>query len=648
MIVRDAIRLDQIALDGADIYWTEARPAKQGRYFVVRCAPNGEIQDITPDDNTYNIRTRAHEYGGGAFLVREGVVYFSNYRDQRLYRQRPGAPPEPLTPLADAPAATGNEGAQRPATASSSAPAPGALRYADGVYDARRNRIVCVQEDHTGDGEPVNRVVAVDLSGSHTVQPLVEGNDFYSTPRLSPDGSRLAWLTWHHPNMPWNGTELWVADVRPDGTLTNAQQIAGGPEESVFQPQWSPDGVLYFVSDRETGWWNLYRLQPFGLEPLAALDAEFGLPQWIFGMSTYAFASERRIVCAYTQQGIWHLAQIDTITKAFTPISTPYTDISQVCAARGVAVFLGGSPTEARSVVRLDLDTLQTQVLRRSVGGTEEFEALRPYLSIPEPIEFPTAGGRTAYGLYYKPMNADFVAPAGEREPLLVKAHGGPTANASSTLALPIQFWTSRGIAVLDVNYGGSTGYGRAYRQRLEGNWGIVDVQDCIHGARYLVERGDVDANRMAISGGSAGGYTVLRALTPEGEPTFHAGASYYGVSDLEALATDTHKFEARYLDRMVGPYPEFRAVYIERSPIHHVDRLTVPMIFFQGAEDAVVPPSQTEGMVAALRKRGVPVAYFLFDGEQHGFRRSENIKRALDAELYFYAIMLLRSGLRF
>jgi dipeptidyl aminopeptidase/acylaminoacyl peptidase len=627
-IARAVIRLDQTALDGEDIYWTESRPTQQGRYFLVRRTHDGSILDVTPDDGGYNVRTRAHEYGGGSFLVHEGTVYFSNYRDQRLYKQKLGTAPEPITPL--------------PATA-------GALRHADGVYDAHRNRIVCVQEDHTGGGEAVSRIVAVDPNGELPVQILVEGNDFYSTPRLCLDGSRLSWLTWHHPNMPWVGTELWVADMGNDGVPVNAVRVAGGSEESVFQPQWSPEGVLYFVSDRDTGWWNLYRVVPAGIEPLAPMAAEFGQPQWVFGMSTYAFADEHRLICAYTQGGIWYLAQIDTTTRAFQPIPTPYTDISQVRADGGQAVFLGGSPTEARSIVRLDLVTQETQVLRRSVGGTPEFEALRPYFAAPELIEFPTADGRTAYGLYYKPCNPDYAALAGEREPLLVEAHGGPTSAASSTLSLPIQFWTSRGIAVLDVNYGGSTGYGRAYRRRLEGQWGIVDVQDCVYGAKYLVQRGDVDLTRMAISGGSAGGYTVLRALTPEdGVPTFRAGASYYGVSDLEALAQDTHKFESRYLDSMVGPYPAAKAIYIERSPVHHTDRLTVPVIFFQGAEDEVVPPSQTESMVSALHERGIPVGYLLFDGEQHGFRRSETIKRALDAELYFYATLLLRSGLHF
>jgi dipeptidyl aminopeptidase/acylaminoacyl peptidase len=627
-VARASLRLDQVALDGDDIYWTEARPAMQGRYFLVRRTPDGQSGDVTPAEGGYNVRTRAHEYGGGAFLVHRGTVYFSNYRDQRLYRQRPGETPEPITP--------------EPAT-------PGALRYADGVFDARRNRILCVQEDHTGPGEAVNRLVALDPDGVWPPRVLVEGNDFYSNPCLSPDGGRLAWLTWHHPQMPWIGTELWVADLDAEGLPTNAILAAGGPQESVFQPQWSPEGDLVFVSDRETGWWNLYRLSVAGIEPLAPLTAEFAAPQWAFGMSTYAFADAHRLICAYTQEGIWHLGRIDLRTKAFQTIPTGFTDISQVRATGRQAAFLGGSPTEARAVVRLDLETYQAQALARSAGGTEEFEALRPYFAAPEPIAFPTAGGRTAYGLYYKPCNLDFVAPHGERAPLLVKVHGGPTSAASSTLSLSIQFWTSRGIGVLDVNYGGSVGYGREYRLRLEGQWGIVDVQDSIAGARFLAERGDADPDRMAISGGSAGGYTVLRALTPEnGDLTFRAGASYYGVSDLEALAQDTHKFESRYLDGLIGPYPAEQAVYIERSPVRHPDRLRVPIIFFQGAEDAVVPPNQTEGMVAALSERGIPVGYFLFDGEQHGFRRRENIQRALEAELSFYALLLLHCGLRF
>ncbi|HIC94777.1 MAG TPA: S9 family peptidase, partial [Anaerolineae bacterium] len=444
-------------------------------------------------------------------------------------------------------------------------------------------------------------------------------------------GTRLAWLTWNHPNMPWDGTELWVAKLRADGSLGRAGRVAGGPRESIFQPEWSPDGILHFVSDR-TGWWNLYRWRDGRVEPLTEMEAEFGRPQWVFGMSTYAFESAGRIICAYTRQGTWHLASLDTATRRLEPIETPYTEIAYVRAAPGRAVFLAGSPTEPASIVQLDLATGRIEVLRRSSET-----AIDPgYLSSPQAIEFPTEGGLTAYAFFYPPRNRDYVAPPDERPPLLVMSHGGPTSAASTTLNLEIQYWTSRGIAVLDVNYGGSTGYGRAYRERLEGRWGIVDVDDCVNGARYLVERGLVDGQRLAIRGGSAGGYTTLCALTFR--DVFKAGASYFGVSDLEALTKETHKFESHYLDRLVGPYPERRDLYRDRSPIHFAHRLSCPVIFFQGLEDKVVPPSQAELMVQALRAKGLPVAYVTFEGEQHGLRRAESIKRALDAELYFYA----------
>jgi len=617
LIVSETVRLGQIALDGDDIYWVEARPAEGGRNVVVRRTPDGRMTDVTPPP--FNARTRVHEYGGGAFAVADGTVYFSNFADQRLYRQDSGAQPRPITPEAD-------------------------LRYADGVVDRHRGRMICVREDHTAAGhEAVNALVSLDLTGAQDARVLVSGNDFYSSPRLSPGGSRLAWLTWNHPNMPWDGTELWVGDLKADGSLERAERVAGGIDESIFQPEWSPDGTLYFVSDR-TGWWSLYRWRdgrkvlplasggPGEVEPLVVMEAEFGRPQWVFGISTYAFTSAGRIVCAYTRQGTWHLASLDTMTCALEPIETPYSEIGGLRAGPGWVVFGAGSPTEPTSIVRLDLATGHLEVLRRS----SEVAIDLGYLSIPQAIEFPTEHGLTAHAFFYPPRNQDYVAPPGERPPLLVMSHGGPTSATSSTLNLETQYWTSRGIAVLDVNYGGSTGYGRAYRQRLEGRWGAVDVDDCVNGARYLVERGKVDGERLAIRGGSAGGYTTLCGLTFR--DVFKAGASYFGVSDLEALTRETHKFESRYLDRLIGPYPERCDLYRERSPIHFTDCLSCPVIFFQGLEDRVVPPNQAELMVETLRQKGLPVAYVSFEGEQHGFRRAENIRRALDAELYFYS----------
>jgi len=596
--------LEQVRMDGDDIYWIERRPQEGGRKVIVRRSSNGSVTDITPAG--FNARTRVHEYGGGDYAASNGTVLFSNFSDQRLYLQELGRPPKPLTPDVS-------------------------LRYADGQIDRRRNLFFCVREDHTGPGEPINSIVRIGLTGGGTGEVIVSGNDFYSTPRLSPDGSQLSWVAWNHPNMPWDGTELWIGILTDDGSVTEKRKIAGGVDESIFQPEWSPDGVLHFVSDR-TGWWNLYRWRKNNAEPLCPMAAEFGQPQWVFGTSLYAFPSERTILCSYSRNGHDYLATLDAGTRELDTIELPFSAISQVRAAGNLGVFIGASATETTAIVSLDLTTKRFEVLRRSretVVGPE-------YLAKPRALEFPTERGLTAHGYFYPPRNSDYAAPTTEKPPLLVMSHGGPTSSSSSSLKYAIQYWTSRGIAVLDVNYGGSSGYGRAYRQQLNGQWGIVDVDDCVNGARYLAERDEVDGNRLAIRGGSAGGYTTLCALTFR--DIFRAGASHYGISDLEALAKDTHKFESRYLDRLIGPYPERRDLYVERSPIHFTDRLSCAMIIFQGLEDKVVPPNQAEKMLDAVRAKKLPVAYLTFEGEQHGFRKAENINRVLEAELYFYS----------
>ena len=598
------VGLEQVRLDGDDVYWIERRSQESGRKVIVRRSPDGRATDVTPA--SLNARTRVHEYGGGDYAVSDGTIVFANFTDQRLYAQRVGSPPRPLTPAAS-------------------------LRYADGVIDRRRNLLFCVCEDHTGHGEAINTLVSIDLQGGGAGNVLVSGNDFYSSPRLSPDGSQLAWLTWNHPNMPWDGTELWVGKLNEDGSMSETMRAAGGANESICQPEWSPDGTLYFISDR-TCWWNLYSWRENKVEPLCPMEAEFGQPQWVFGTSLYGLASERRIVCSYAKNGRDYLGTLDTVTRALDMIELPFTTISQVQAAGDRVVFIGASSTEPTSIVSLNLTTKELEVLRRS----REIEVDAGYLANPRAIEFPTEGGLTAHGYFYPPQNRDYVGPADEKPPLLVMSHGGPTSATSTSLRYTTQYWTSRGIAVLDVNYGGSSGYGREYRERLKGQWGIVDVDDCVNGARYLVEAGAVDGNRLAIRGGSAGGYTTLCALTFR--DAFKAGASHYGISDLEALAKDTHKFESRYLDGLIGPYPERRDLYVERSPIHFTDRLACPMILFQGLEDKVVPPKQAEEMFEAVRAKGLPVAYLTFEGEQHGFRKAENIKRVLEAELYFYS----------
>ena len=607
LIVGESIGVSQPLIDGGDVYWIEMRPNEGGRNVLVR-HHGATTSDITPAP--LNVRTKVHEYGGGDYAVKEGVICFSNFSDQRLYVKAASsdAPAIPITPT-------------------------GQMRYADAWIDGPRKQVICVREDHSdAEREAVNTLVALSLEGTEDPgRVLVSGNDFYSSPRVSPDGTRLVWLTWNHPNMPWDGTELWIGNLN-GSTVADVKRIAGRCDESIFQPEWSPDGLLYFVSDR-SGWWNLYRTDDDGtIEPVHEMKAEFGMPQWGFGMSSYAFVSPDQIVCTYLDKGISRLATIDTRTKQLEPIRSSYTDIRFIRAANGQAVIRAASPNEAPAIVRLDLGTREFSVLRKS----NNLRLDTAYLSEPRTVEFPTEDGLTAHAFLYLPRNGVYRANEGELPPLLVESHGGPTAAATTAMSLGIQYWTSRGIAVLDVNYGGSSGFGRDYRRRLNGKWGVVDVDDCCNGARYLIGEGLVDGNRVMISGGSAGGYTTLCALTFR--DTFKAGASHYGVSDVEALAKDTHKFESRYLDSMIGPYPEMKGLYYERSPINFTEHLSCPVIFFQGLEDKVVPPNQAEAMVAALSTKGIPVAYLPFEGEQHGFRQAKNIKRALDGELYFYS----------
>jgi dipeptidyl aminopeptidase/acylaminoacyl peptidase len=614
-VVAGSLRLGETRLDGGELYWLEGRPNEGGRQVVVQQAAGAPV-DRNPAP--FNARTRLHEYGGGAYLVHDGVVYFSNFRDQRLYRAAAGSAPEPIT--AEVP-----------------------VRYSDGVMDDGRGRLICVCEDHTQPGqEAENYVAAVSLDGAGTISRLAAGRDFYAYPRLSPDGSRLCWVCWDHPNMPWDDTELWVADLDATGAVVRSERVAGGPDESIFQPQWSPDGVLYYMSDR-SGWWNLYRRVGDQDEALAPMEAECGAPLWVLGLSTYSFESGSRLVMTYSRDGAGRLVLLDTTTLERTELDLPFTSFGAITASADTVAFVGASPTEPAQVIRLRLSDQRIERLRAAFPVDPEHVR---HFSIPHAIEFPTEGGRTAHAFYYPPQNADFAAPAGERAPLLVKSHGGPTSSTSNTLSLAIQYWTSRGIAVVDVNYGGSTGFGREYRNRLRDAWGIVDVEDCVNAARFLADQGLADGARMAITGGSAGGYTTLCALAFR--DVFKAGASHFGVSDLEGLALETHKFESRYLDRLIGPYPERKDLYIARSAVHHPEGISVPVAFFQGDEDEIVLPNQTERMVDALKERGLPVLYLLFQGEQHGFRKAENIRRALDAELYFYAIHLIGAGLRY
>ena len=623
-VTAGALRFDHLVSDGADLYWAEGRASEGGRYVVVRRTPDGRLSDVTPPD--FNVRTRVHEYGGAAYTVHRGTVFFSNFADQRLYRQSPGDAPVPLTQAG--------------------------FFYAEACVDVRRGRLLCVREDHRG-AEVLNEVVGLALDGSREIV-LATGADFYSDPIVSPDGSAVAWLQWNHPNMPWDGTELWQAATGVDGLLRDPRKVAGGPDESIFQPMWSPRGELFYISDR-TGWWNLYGADG---DNLLTLDAEFGKPQWVFSQTTYCFVDDERIAATYTEEGRWKLGILQLATRTFERLDIPLEAVEGIRAIGNALFFIGGSATEPpciacvpdvnllvggdpeesrpdrhapQAAARGRRDTADTIVIRSASSDRMAPE----WISVAQPITF-DSNGQAVHAFYYPPQNPDYAAPADERPPLIVISHGGPTAATLDVLDARIQFWTSRGFAILDVNYGGSTGFGRAYRDRLKGAWGIVDVADCVNGALHLVRQGKADPDRLAIRGGSAGGYTTLAALTFH--TTFKAGASHYGVSDVEVLAQDTHKFESRYLDSLIGPYPAARDVYRARSPIHFTARLSAALILFQGLEDKVVPPNQAEMMADAVRRKGLPVAYVPFEGEQHGFRKAENIIRSLEAELYFYA----------
>ena len=608
VIVSETVGLDMITTDGGDIYWLEVRPNENGRGVIVKHSINGKTRDVTPTG--FHVGSRAHEYGGGAYAVKNGTVCFSNYFDQRLYKQDPGSPPVPLTSNPDT---------------------PGALRFADLLVDPLRQQIIAVCEDHsTGAPQPINSLVSVPLDGSGKLSTVASGHDFYSSPKLSGDGSKLAWLSWDHPNMPWDGTELTVAKYNREGSVSDPVVIAGSSNESIFQPEWSADGDLLFASDR-TDWWNLYRYSNGQIEALCPREAEFARAQWVFGLNTYTFGSSDTIICTFNRGAIWKLARLDLRHKNLTEIKTAYTDISWPKVSGNRLIFRGASPQKLPAIVALDLSTGDCQQLKAASSVCPD-EAI---VSQPEIIEFPTSAGQSAYAFYYAPRNSAFIASDDERPPLLVKSHGGPTSTLSSALALENQFWTSRGFAVVDVNYGGSTGYGRRFRDRLYGQWGIVDVDDCTNAAAYLTERGLADPHRLLISGRSASGFTTLCALTFKN--VFCGGASYYGISDLVAIASDTHKFELHYVDKLIGPYPARRDLYMARSPINSVDQINCPIVFFQGLEDKVVPPTQTQAIVDALKQKGLPVACLIFKEERHGFRKAETIKRALESELSFY-----------
>ena len=590
------------------VYWLESRPDEGGRMALVYQPRGGDAVDVVPAG--FNVRSRVHEYGGGAWFRDGDVVYCSNFDDSRLYRiDSPGAELQPIT--------------QEPSE-------PHALRYADGRVFADGRLIVCVRESH-GDGEPVNELVVLPSDGSAEPRVIATGRDFYAAPRPSPDGRRLVWLAWDHPHMPFEGTDLCVADFGPDGSCTNSRRIAGSASESIFQPEWGPDGALYFVSDR-TGWSNLYVEREGEVSALTREEAELGYPQWVFDLTRYAFLPDGRIACIVTRAAVDSLELLDVDSGKLERVELPYTSLSSLRGDGTRVVFAAWSPTEPSSLVELDLASGKSEVLRRS----SELELDERYVSIPEAISFPGSDGLDAYGFLYAPKNPDYEAPPDELPPLIVYVHGGPTAHMAPTLQLSVQFFTTRGIGVVDLNYGGSTGYGREYRDRLRGRWGEVDVEDSAAVVRYLGERGEIDPGRVEITGGSAGGYTTLLALAVRDE--FSAGASLFGVADLVTFHDDTHKFESHYDEYLVGPWPAAIDLYRERSPVNHADSISRPLLLLQGLDDKVVPPAQAEVIVEALRQRGIPYAYIAFAGEGHGFRKAENVKRALEAHLAFLA----------
>jgi dipeptidyl aminopeptidase/acylaminoacyl peptidase len=620
VVVASAVGLGDVRVDGEDVIWSEGRPGEGGRTQLVRRSRDGLATDLLQEGQ--NARTAVHEYGGGAWWAREGVVWFVNWDDQRLYRLDP------------------NSG-----TAEALVPEPALRRgdrYADGDLTPDGEWIACIREHHSGGGavDVRNEIVRLAAHRPSTPEVLVTGPDFVMSPRWSPAGDRLCWVEWDHPNMSWDGSRLCVREVVTGREVL----VAGGPGESVSEPCWQADGSLTFISDR-TGWWNLYRWSPDDgiVESLVEIAADIGVPQWMLGLSRYALLADGRVVFARYRDGFDALA-VRLADGTVTDLELPYSSVSTVRPAAGSAVVVvAATPTAEASVSRLVLDAgagIESSVVLRPPRNLRELGVDATYVSVPGPIEFPSQSGRSAFALYYPPANPRCVGPDDELPPLLVFIHGGPTGAAAAQLRLGVQYWTTRGFAVVDVNYGGSAGYGRGYRELLRGAWGVVDVEDCIAAARWLAEEHLVDPARLCIRGGSAGGFTTLAALAREDTP-FAAGADYFGVADLEALARDTHKFESRYLDGLLGPYPAAREVYRERSPIDHIGALARPLIVLQGLEDEVVPPNQSEMIVEALRAKGVPVAYIAFEGEQHGFRRAENIRRAMDAELSFYAQVL-------
>lgn len=601
------LRLGQLLADGETVLWVESRPGEEGRSVLVRWTPGGVPEDVTGPP--WNVRTRVHEYGGGAVAVAGGLVCFSHDADQRVYRlEAPGRSPQPITP-------------------------PGPCRYADGTIDRRRGILVAVCEDHGAGGhEPRNTLVRIPLEGDRPPRVLVRGHDFYAAPRLAPDGSRLAWLAWNHPHMPWDETELWLADLDRSGEPRAIRRIAGGNGQSLLQPAWSPSGVLHWVSDA-SGWWNLWRLEARGPVPCWPMEAEFAVPPWSLGVSTYGFAADGAILCAFTRDARWRLGRLDD-RRGLVELPCAWTEIGALAPAGPRLALRAAAPYHPEAIVVSEEG--RERILRSAVPPPPDPDSI----AVAESVWLSGHAGRGVNALFYGPRHAGLAAPPGERPPCIVRAHGGPTGAAFHGFDPVVQRFTSRGFAVLDVNYAGSSGFGRAYRARLDGAWGVADVDDVCAAARHAAEAGSVDGRRLVVRGASAGGFTVLCAAA-RAPDLFRGVVSWYGITDLEALLAHTHKFEAHVERRLVAPYPEGAALYRVRSPLHVAGRFRCPVLLLQGLEDRIVPPAQSRAFAEALRSHGVRCVHLEFPGEGHGFRRAETLRRALGLELAFVGLVL-------
>lgn len=605
MVAKDSISFESLKIDPVHpdkIYWLALYPAEEGRATISQYS-HGKIQMCLPKN--FSARTQAHSYGGGEFTVYDNTIFFSNEKDNRLYKlEGCNGTPIPLT-------------------------SPGDFRYADCSVNSSKNKLYCIREEFFKNKKSEDSIISIDLK-THDMKIVEKGQDFYSSPIVSPDGRNLAWLSWNLPHMMFDTTQLWLADINEDGSVKNKKLILGKKDISIFQPQWSPSNVLYFISD-QTGWWNLYRYQRNKIESVYLTPAEFGIVSWEFGPSTYSFVNDNLIAASYLKQGKGYFGFIDVNKKQMQTLNFPYTEFASVKSNPQNVYFFAGGLYSNPAVVELNATTHKTKELQTSLSLNLNHD----FISVPKHIEYKALDGKINYAYYYPPKNPNYEAPKGEKPPLIVLVHGGPTARAAASLVLSKQFWTSRGYAILELNYEGSSGYGRAYRDLLKGRWGIGDRAAAISGALYLVQKGLADPKRLIIKGESAGGYTVLRVLTTSS--VFQVGTDYFGVSNLETEYQTTHKLESRYWVGLIGPYPEKKAIYRERSPYFSIDKLSGALLILQGMEDEPVPPAQSEMIYETAKKAGKTVAYITFQNEGHGFRHAESRIKSLEAEQYFY-----------